>query len=338
MPSRSNSLDSPIFHYGATPNYYSYCSMDTTIPVRGYSSKKEEQLLRRRVRERARRAAETAEEKEQRLSKRRARDKARRAEQRAEQHAEERKKMLQQLRCQQQERRDAETGKQREDRLQQLRCQQQERRDAETGKQREDRLQYMRDQEHERRDTESSSQRENRLQHMRDEEHERRDAESSAQRENRLQHMRDEEHERRDAESSAQRENRLQHMRDQEHERRDAEVLPWPSSSGTPINEFTTEGYMSCAFPSFFPTGAADFVAPRPRTVTIGNYFKHLMQYHDGRFAKHPRFRYFALNTEMRHRALQTGRIYVRQNPHDDHLSIDELRDMIGREGEVFSN
>ena len=95
---------------------------------------------------------------------------------------------------------------------------------------------------------------------------------------------------------------------------------------------------MSCAFPSLFPTGAADFVAPRPRTVTIGNYFKHLMQYHDGRFAKHPRFRYFALNTEMRHRALQTGRIYVRQNPHDDHLSIDELRDMIGREGEVFSN
>ena len=38
--------------------------------------------------------------------------------------------------------------------------------------------------------------------------------------------------------------------------------------------------------------------------------------------------RYFALNTEMRHRALQTGRIYVRQNPHDGHLTVDELRDM----------
>ena len=42
-------------------------------------SSKEEKLLRRRVRERARRAAETAEEKELRLSKRRARDRARRA-------------------------------------------------------------------------------------------------------------------------------------------------------------------------------------------------------------------------------------------------------------------
>ena len=121
---------------------------DTTIPVRDYSSKKEEQLLRRRVRERARRAAETAEEKEQRLSKRRARDKARRAAQRDEQHAEQRKTMLQQLRRQQQERRDAESSKQREDRLQHMRDQEHERRDAENSEQRENRLQHMRDQDH----------------------------------------------------------------------------------------------------------------------------------------------------------------------------------------------
>ncbi len=67
---------------------------------------------------------------------------------------------------------------------------------------------------------------------------------------------------------------------------------------------------MSCAFPTLFPTGAGDFLAPRLHAVTIGNYFKHLMMYGDGEFAKHNRFRYFALNTEMRWRALQTGRIY----------------------------
>ncbi len=60
------------------------------------------------------------------------------------------------------------------------------------------------------------------------------------------------------------------------------------------------------------------------------------MLYHDQRFAKHPRFRYFALNTEMRHRALQIGRVYVHQSPHDCHLSVDELRDMVG--SEVFSS
>ncbi len=46
--------------------------------------------------------------------------------------------------------------------------------------------------------------------------------------------------------------------------------------------------------------------------------------------------RYFALNTEMRHRALQTGRIYVRQNPHDAHLTVDELKNMVGND--AFSN
>ena len=115
-------------------------------------------------------------------------------------------------------------------------------------------------------------------------------------------------------------------------------AVSWPPRSSTPINEFTTEGYISCAFPTLFPTGAADFLAPRPLAVSIGNYFKHLMMYQDGRFARHPRFRYFALNTEMRWRSLQAGRIYVRQHPHDAQLSVDELREMIGHEGEAFSN
>ena len=72
--------------------------------------------------------------------------------------------------------------------------------------------------------------------------------------------------------------------------------------------------------------------------MTIGNYFKHLMLYCDQCLAKHHRFRYFALNTQMRHRALQTGRIYVRQNPHDGHLSVDELKEMVGQDNDTFSS
>ena len=43
----------------------------------------------------------------------------------------------------------------------------------------------------------------------------------------------------------------------------------------------------------------------------------------------------------MRWRALQTGRVYVKQHPGDAQLSLgvlDELRDMVGKEGETFSN
>ena len=63
--------------------------------------------------------------------------------------------------------------------------------------------------------------------------------------------------------------------------------LNWPSTGANPINEFTTEGYISCAFPTLLPNGIADFLAPRQRMVTIGNYFKYLMLYHDNSFAKH---------------------------------------------------
>ena len=114
--------------------------------------------------------------------------------------------------------------------------------------------------------------------------------------------------------------------------------LIWPTLGEAPINEFTSEGYISLAFPTLFPTGAADFLGQCFNQVTIGNYFTHLLKYDDGRFAKHPRFRFFALNTEMRRRALQAGRIYVQQNPGDAQLTVDDLRDMVGRGGEAFSN
>ena len=68
------------------------------------------------------------------------------------------------------------------------------------------------------------------------------------------------------------------------------------------------------------------------------DYFTHLMKYDDGRFAKHPRFRFFAVNTEMRWRANETGRFYMKQHPGEAHLTVDDLRDMIGREGERFAN
>ena len=47
------------------------------------------------------------------------------------------------------------------------------------------------------------------------------------------------------------------------------------------------------------------------------------------------RFRYFALNTDMRWRAL---RYLHYQHPHDAQLSVEELRGIVIREGEAFSN
>ena len=41
------------------------------------------------------------------------------------------------------------------------------------------------------------------------------------------------------------------------------QVVPWPQRGDTPINEFITDGYISCAFLTLLFTGAGDFLAPR---------------------------------------------------------------------------
>ena len=46
------------------------------------------------------------------------------------------------------------------------------------------------------------------------------------------------------------------------------------------------------------------------------------------RFATHPRFSYWAFNMIQRKRALQQSGIFLKQNPGDAHLTIDELREM----------
>ena len=92
----------------------------------------------------------------------------------------------------------------------------------------------------------------------------------------------------------------------------------WPEIEGVPINEFQTPGYMARAFPTLYPYGQADLCSAHAREIKPSKYFKHLLWYKDGRFARHPRWRYFALNSTMRWRALQEGQIYVKQNLNDE--------------------
>ncbi|EED21753.1 hypothetical protein TSTA_089920 [Talaromyces stipitatus ATCC 10500] len=69
----------------------------------------------------------------------------------------------------------------------------------------------------------------------------------------------------------------------------------------TPLIEFNrTQPLLSWAFPTLFPRGEAEFTTPRQRTVSFEDYIKHLMKFRDGRFARHPRFRYVVFNTLMR--------------------------------------
>jgi len=92
------------------------------------------------------------------------------------------------------------------------------------------------------------------------------------------------------------------------------EAGDWPDLENNPLNEFSSEGMICKAFPVLFPYGRGDLRAPRVQTITKHNYFKYLMQYHDGRFANDPRFPYYAYNSLARWDALNCGNVYVRRN------------------------
>ncbi|CAG8668030.1 15340_t:CDS:2 [Cetraspora pellucida] len=63
--------------------------------------------------------------------------------------------------------------------------------------------------------------------------------------------------------------------------------MVWPNIENTLINEFRTPGYIVYAFPTLYPTRRADFRTEHNRDINPAEYFKHLLQYKDGRFAWH---------------------------------------------------
>ncbi|XP_066921730.1 uncharacterized protein [Clytia hemisphaerica] len=113
-----------------------------------------------------------------------------------------------------------------------------------------------------------------------------------------------------------------------------------------PLNEFTTEYLATLAFPTLFPDGKGDPTNSSIRrsiaksdTESFSEKIKHLIKFAemiDGkwvyRFAAHPRFGFWAYNMLYRRRLLGQGSFYLKQNPGEANLTINELQDMV-REG-----
>ncbi len=87
------------------------------------------------------------------------------------------------------------------------------------------------------------------------------------------------------------------------------------------------------AFPTLFPDAKGDPTNQGLlRDVPLQERIKHLLKIAeliDGkwvyRFANHPRFSYWAFNMIQRKRILQQSGIFLKQNPGEAHLTIDEL-------------
>src|SRR6266700_3642094 len=85
---------------------------------------------------------------------------------------------------------------------------------------------------------------------------------------------------------------------------------------------------MHGTFPTLFPYGKADFDMPRSRIVTLAAYAKHMLKYQDGRFGRHPLFRYYMFNRIIREQALNTTHFLYGQSDKNS-LSLNKLNNLI---------
>ncbi|KAJ6564861.1 hypothetical protein DFH09DRAFT_919882, partial [Mycena vulgaris] len=109
-------------------------------------------------------------------------------------------------------------------------------------------------------------------------------------------------------------------------------ILTMSTVYGTPINEHMGRSIAIDAFPSLFPTGKADFASTREIPVTMTEWAAHLIRFEDGRFARHPRFRYWALNTIMRHDAKKAARWFTTTYKDDKELTVEQIREMLAED------
>ena len=114
------------------------------------------------------------------------------------------------------------------------------------------------------------------------------------------------------------------------------EPMQWPSVENEPVNEYQVSHLATMAFPTLFPDGKGEPTNQGLlRDVPLQERVKHPLKFAENtdgkwvyRIANHPRFAYWAFNMIQRKRILQQSGIFLKQNPGEAHLTIDELREM----------
>jgi hypothetical protein len=101
-----------------------------------------------------------------------------------------------------------------------------------------------------------------------------------------------------------------------------------PDLDTTPVPE-NTPGYIPMAFPKLFPFGTGDYhdpEAPFKGKVDFGTWGRTIMQWHDGRFMRHTRFRYWFLNTWLRMKTPGARQVFYRVHENMANLTLAQLR------------
>lgn len=112
-----------------------------------------------------------------------------------------------------------------------------------------------------------------------------------------------------------------------------------PRIRQTPIDELGRKHRLfAMCFPTLFPYGTADWHQGRIRNISLADWGEHFLKFHDGRFGAHPRFRFLVFNILMRNKAREASGFWVRKRPDLLHLSLDELKELLGEEGTLLKS
>jgi ATP-dependent DNA helicase PIF1 len=102
--------------------------------------------------------------------------------------------------------------------------------------------------------------------------------------------------------------------------------VPAPSIQQTPLDEISgRERIFAMAFPTLYPTGQADYNTPWLCNVSLQDYARHLLCWHDGQFGQHPCWRFLIFNMILWEWAKTTARFYISKEFSLQGLTREEL-------------
>ena len=89
-------------------------------------------------------------------------------------------------------------------------------------------------------------------------------------------------------------------------------------------------GYIPCAFPKLFPFGTGDYHDAKRGLRgrdSFADWGRFVMLWHDGRFMRHTRFRYWFLDTWLRALSPSQRNVFMKIFPKASEATLDDLRD-----------
>ncbi len=110
-------------------------------------------------------------------------------------------------------------------------------------------------------------------------------------------------------------------------------ILPYPAADINPVNEFTTKGLFSLAFPTLFPDGKAEYNSHFERRgenkVELKEWVTHLLSHKEPRFREHLLFKFVALDMVVRWQLLANGRLVMKSDLCREIQTVEEMRNAL---------